>query len=733
VSEDGRLGVAQVIVRLGRGGAERMLVTLANGLDPARFDVHVITIRDAGELAGDLAPHVSLHALERGSAWDLASFFRFRRVLARHGIEIVETHSHLSAYFVRIARVLGARHIRHVVHEHFPLIEQSRLRFLDRLCLSRVDYCFAASAALADYASRWIGIPRERCEVLTNATDVTSPPAAERAPVFTIAQLGRVTPQKNQRMALAVAERLRLDGLPFRWLLIGSLDSAYADSCRAAATTLGLEEVISFSGERADTQAILGEAHVGVLTSVAEAALPLALLEYMAAALPVVVTDTGESGTFVRESGGGRVVAQGDLEAFAAALSAYAADREAAERAGAANRRYVEAHHRVESVVERVASVYEALAAGGQGSTARTGESRRVRVLFLVSSLESGIGVSLLRTLRYLPERYEPVVCEFMSEGSANKDLARRLGVRVIELRKRGVDPTIVPDLIRVARDVRPQVVQGSELETNFYACLLGRLVRARVVASFHGMVTAFRPSKLPFLLLILQCATRTVCVSTPIARRCRARMPWTARRISVIPNGVENSFRARRRPARSAGPMTVSYVANFHSNVKGHEYLLRAFRLLGRDEARLWLIGAGSLLADMRRLADELDLDEQVTFWGFQPDVLPLLEKSDVFVLPSLSEGCPHALLEAMATGLPVVATRVDGVREIVADRRNGLLVPPRSPEAIRDAIRELARDEGLRAALGASAARRIEESYRAGTVAQQYEQLYADLAASS
>jgi glycosyltransferase involved in cell wall biosynthesis len=364
----GRIGVALVIIRLGRGGAERVLVSLANGLDPERFDVHVVAIRDAGELAAELAPHVTLHALDRRHAWDLASFHRFRTLLAQRRIEVVHTHSHLSAYFVRIARGLGRASFRHVLHEHYPLIEESRLRFADRLCLSRVDYCFAASSALAAYASGWMHISPDRCEVLVNGTDARTPPEVARPPVFTIAQIGRVTPQKDQRMALAVAERLRASVEPFRWLMIGRADADYARECRTAASEMGLAESVCFVGERDDARAILGRVHVGVLTSRSEG-LPLALLEYMAAGLPVVVTDVGDAGALVRASGGGQVVAPGDVDSFAAAVSGYAADSDAAERAGASNRAHVLAHHGVEQMVERVAAVYTALAGGrGRGS-----------------------------------------------------------------------------------------------------------------------------------------------------------------------------------------------------------------------------------------------------------------------------------------------------------------------------------------------------------------------------
>ena len=717
-----RVAVALVIVRLGRGGAERVLVSIANGLDPTRYDVHVITIRDRGELAGELAPYVTLHVLDRRRAWDVAAFRRFRRVVAENGIRVVHTHSHLAAYFVSMAR--GPRRGRwlHVVHEHYPLIRQSPLRWADRLCLSRVDHWFATSRALAEYAS-WVGIPPERCEVLANGTDVSEAAERDRPRVFTIAQLGRVAPQKNQGMALAVAARLQREGVLFRWLIIGRADSAYAEQCRREARELGLGEAVRFTGEHQDPRSTLRAASVGVLTSAAEA-LPLALLEYMAEGLPVVATDVGDVGAAVSASGGGRVVRCGDAPGFAAALRDYASDPEAAVRAGEANRRYVRGHHRSGAMVQRVAEVYAELVAGPRHSSEL---DSRPRILFLVSSLESGIGAALLSTARHLGDRYRLTVCEFRSEGSASKERARSLGIQVIELGKRGVNPSIVFDLLVVASAHRPRLVQGFELETNFYACLVGRVVGARVVATFHGMVSAFRRSRRPALSLTLRAADRIVSVSPAIGRRCVAHAGPAGRRLVVIPNGVDvPPAPASRRDG--GAPLTVICVANLYSPLKGHAVLLRAMALLGAG-LRLRLVGDGDLRSELERLTDRLHLRDRVSFLGRRDDVGELLAESDVFVLPSFSEGCPMALLEAMMAGLPVVASGVGGVREVVRDRVTGLLVPPGDPSALARVLETLAAEPALRDELGTAARREAAASFRADVTAKRYKELYEAL----
>lgn len=360
---DGRPGIALVNDTLMRGGAERVLLSLANGLHRERFRVHVVLTRRAGELAQDLAKDVALFSLDRHSRRDLGAVGRFLEFLARERIDLVHTHSHSAAYFARIARILSRGRWLHVMHDHYPLIDSSPgHRWADRLLLRHVDYYFAVSEPLARYASEWLRIPAGRHEKLLNGVD-TAPRSSGATPPFTIVQLARVEPQKNQMMALAVAARLRAVVPVFRWQLVGRTSSAYAGECRRVAASTQLRDQVHFLGERSDTAALLHRAHVGVLTSSAEG-LPIALLEYMASGLPVVVTDAGECGRIVRESGGGIVVGSSDVAGFAQALQRLAGDPDRAARMGEAGRLFVRAGYGLETMIRRVEAVYEDLLAG---------------------------------------------------------------------------------------------------------------------------------------------------------------------------------------------------------------------------------------------------------------------------------------------------------------------------------------------------------------------------------
>ena len=354
------------------------------------------------------------------------------------------------------------------------------------------------------------------------------------------------------------------------------------------------------------------------------------------------------------------------------------------------------------------------------------------RILYLISDLESGMAVTLLQVIRHLDRTNELLVCALASSGEATQEALRRSGAEVIVLGKRGVNPMSFPSLLRTARRFRPQLLHAFEVETNFYACLLARLMRARVVTGVHGTIGAFRWWRAPLLEFVLVATNQVVCVSSPIARKCLRRAPWVRRRLTVIPNGVDPLEFTPAPPRAADGRLTVTYVGNYHSPVKGHRDLLTALSMLDEDEAELWLVGDGPLMDETRTLAERPETAGRVRLWGRRRDVPQLLSRSDVFVLPSLSEGSPHALLEAMACALPIVATRVGSVPEILTDGVNGLLVPAGQPVAIRDAIRELARDPELRRRLGANARDRVQSGYGAEIVTQRYEGIYAGLVSS-
>ena len=164
----------------------------------------------------------------------------------------------------------------------------------------------------------------------------------------------------------------------------------------------------------------------------------------------------------------------------------------------------------------------------------------------------------------------------------------------------------------------------------------------------------------------------------------------------------------------------------------KGVADLLTALDLLqyGMPELRTLIVGDGPLRSQLEEIAHAFELDGKVRFLGHSNDVPRLLAAADLLVLPSLYEGLPNVVLEAMRFAKPVVATAAPGTTEVVVDGSTGLLVPPGDPPALARAMRTLLRDPDLGRRLGAAGRARVETEFRADTMIQRFASLYEELA---
>jgi glycosyltransferase involved in cell wall biosynthesis len=344
----------------------------------------------------------------------------------------------------------------------------------------------------------------------------------------------------------------------------------------------------------------------------------------------------------------------------------------------------------------------------------------RRRVLVLITLAEMG------GAQRYVASLLPALVTEYAVTVAAHghgflADAATEAGARYVPLRhvRRPLDPIEdvlgFIELVRLCRRVRPAIVHANSSK----AGILGRL--AAVVAGVpvrlftaHGWAFKAHSGLAARAYLWADRAmtlitTTTICVAESErnaglrARTCRAD------RTVVIHNGVAPG---RRRRPRTPGPQaTVVSVGRLRAP-KDFLTLVRAAATLEPGSFRLRIAGDGP---DHERLVEEIDrlgLAAAVDLLGTQPDVDALLEAADVFVLSSTSEGLPMSVLEAMAAGLPVVASAVGGVPELV-DGETGALVPPADPGALAAALARLGAEPRLRARLGAAGRRRAEAEF--------------------
>jgi glycosyltransferase involved in cell wall biosynthesis len=162
----------------------------------------------------------------------------------------------------------------------------------------------------------------------------------------------------------------------------------------------------------------------------------------------------------------------------------------------------------------------------------------------------------------------------------------------------------------------------------------------------------------------------------------------------------------------------------------KGHDVLFEAAQIVLRrcPDVEFVIAGDGPRRAELETLARRLDIASQVRFLGHCEHVAPLLAECDAFVLPSRSEAFPNSVLEAMASGLPIVATRVGGIREVIDHQRTGVLVPPDDARALGYALLDLIQWNTHATALGQAARTAVETRYSLERMVTAYERLYAD-----
>jgi glycosyltransferase involved in cell wall biosynthesis len=233
-----------------------------------------------------------------------------------------------------------------------------------------------------------------------------------------------------------------------------------------------------------------------------------------------------------------------------------------------------------------------------------------------------------------------------------------------------------------IVGDIRRVATQGEK-----YRNPLMRLAVAAVAHMFHMISQKMACGSLVFVT-----GSELLREFSPLAKRC----------VNLIPSVVSDEDIFIREDVCTTEPIRLLYVGRLVP-VKGLKYLLQALKQLldGGLPVELRLIGDGYQKPYLESLAEEMGITKQVSFLGrvpFGPELFRAYRESHIFVLPSLSEGIPKTLLEAMASGLPIVATRVGGIPDVVKDGETGLLVEPRSPEQIAQAVERLVSDPLLR-----------------------------------
>ena len=297
----------------------------------------------------------------------------------------------------------------------------------------------------------------------------------------------------------------------------------------------------------------------------------------------------------------------------------------------------------------------------------------------------------------------------------------------------------LLPLAWRLARSHPPDILHAHNLffTSTTAAVLLRYLLKRPLVTTLH--LGSLRQLNGPSLLLassyertlgraIVRSSDRLIAVSKAVAGHA-VHLGARPEAVRVIANGVDLQ-RFRPGAGRGNGTFRVACVGRLIFN-KGPQYLVEAAPevLQAHPEAEFVFVGDGPLRPRLEERARQLGVGHRVTFLGTRPDVPAILQTCDMLTRPSLLEGMPLTVLEAMACGLPVVATPISGTAELVRHGENGLLVRPADPASLARAILCLMEDEPLREAQGREARRLVEGGYSWDAVADKTLAVYREL----
>jgi len=369
--------------------------------------------------------------------------------------------------------------------------------------------------------------------------------------------------------------------------------------------------------------------------------------------------------------------------------------------------------------------------------------THRPTVCQILHSLRMG-GAEVLaaRLARQLADRHRFVFVCLDELGKLGQDLQAE-GFRIEVLTRRpGIDWRSSFRLARFLRREQVDLVHAHQYTPYFYSNLARFFYRRpAILFTEHGRHFPDYPRRKRMAVnrLFLKSCDRVIGVGEAVREALISNEGICPERIKVIYNGVDLApFQdgtqerevVRRELGLEAGSLVILQVARL-DYLKDHGTAIRTIdRVLQKcPRARLVLVGDGPEEPQIRELVRQRGLEPHVQFLGLRTDVARLLEAADIFLLTSISEGIPLTLIEAMAAGVPIVATRVGGIGEVVADGSTGLLAPSGDDSSLAQQILRLSENAALRQALGAEGRKRAWALFSEKKMHASYQQLYQEM----
>jgi len=355
-----------------------------------------------------------------------------------------------------------------------------------------------------------------------------------------------------------------------------------------------------------------------------------------------------------------------------------------------------------------------------------------MKVLMITTHINfGGISSYTFSLAKALIKNGHEVVCA--SSFGEMLPLFKRHGIRIINIpinTKSELNPMIIISLIRLLmlnRTEKFDVIHAHTRVTQVLASYLNRITKIPFVSTCHGFFRRNLGRQL------YPCwGQRVIAISEAVKKHLMIDFYIKEENIKLVHNGIDiDQFRVlAKRSDLDHKTRTVGIIARL-STVKGHKYLIEAMAEVVKEfeDARLFIFGQGKIKYELIKLAQSLKISKQVFFLPSVSNTAEVLQEIDIFVMPSIQEGLGLSILEALACGVPVVASNVGGIPSIIKHDVSGLLVDPANPMALAGAIMHVMEDRSLAIRLGRKGRQQVEEKFNLGKMASDIEKVYAEV----
>ena len=368
---------------------------------------------------------------------------------------------------------------------------------------------------------------------------------------------------------------------------------------------------------------------------------------------------------------------------------------------------------------------------------------KRMKIFYLITDLEPGGAENLLLEFcKYISKEEFDISVGYLKGKGGLKKIFKKAGIRVFDLNMRTrIDVFCLLRLAGFIKSEKFDIVHTHLIDADIFGFFAAKIAGIRRIVSTKHNTDDFRKKRtIPMLLdtFVGNKVSMNIAVSNSVREFLIKYQKIKPEKIEVVYNGIniekflprKNKEKAKTGLGLNPKDHVIGLIGRFEKQ-KGHVYLVEAASKIISDieNVHLVFLGEGSLKKSIQGEVERLKLKSQVTFLNLREDVAAVLNAMDILVLPSLWEGLGMVLLEAMAAGVPVLASDVDGIREAVVNNQTGILVPPADSGKLAEQVLALLKDEYLRCTLSKNGRDFVEEKFNINKFVNKMESIYQQL----